>query len=224
MQSMDFFHQMGTNENFIMNNFIGVLLITTISSVLIMMTYIFFTDKKLTNLSDIFISFPTIALATSSIFMTLQFSIPLSLGLLGSLSIVRFRTPVKNPVDIGFLLVLIASSLLASTKNFKFVLILNLALIIISILLKHFSSKLSFGGGKNISRLLIEFGADTKSVDSVIEGLFSTSDSKDFKTKSITQSNNQIFINIEYNGEKELNFNDLQAKLPAGGKLNIYNE
>jgi hypothetical protein len=53
--------------------------------------------------------------AITALFLGIQSSIPLSLGLLGALSFVRFRTPVKDPAEIGFLLLLIASSIGAAT-------------------------------------------------------------------------------------------------------------
>lgn len=56
--------------------------------------------------------------AVTALFLGIQVSIPLSLGLLGALSFVRFRTPVKDPAEIGFLLLLIASSIGAATNNF----------------------------------------------------------------------------------------------------------
>ena len=56
--------------------------------------------------------------AITALFLGIQTSIPLSLGLLGALSFVRFRTPVKDPAEIGFLLLLIASSIGASTSNY----------------------------------------------------------------------------------------------------------
>ena len=56
--------------------------------------------------------------AITTLFLGIQTSIPLSLGLLGALSFVRFRTPVKDPAEIGFLLLLIASSIGAATKNY----------------------------------------------------------------------------------------------------------
>jgi len=56
--------------------------------------------------------------AITVLLLAIQTSIPLSLGLLGSLSIVRFRTPVKDPAEIGFLLLLIASSICAATSNY----------------------------------------------------------------------------------------------------------
>jgi len=56
--------------------------------------------------------------AITALFLGIKVSIPLSLGLLGALSFVRFRTPVKDPAEIGFLLLLIASSIGAATNNY----------------------------------------------------------------------------------------------------------
>ncbi len=55
--------------------------------------------------------------AITMIFLVIQTSIPLGLGLLGALSFVRFRTPIKDPAEIGFLLLLIASSIGVATGN-----------------------------------------------------------------------------------------------------------
>jgi hypothetical protein len=57
---------------------------------------------------------PTITM----IFLFIQTSVPLGLGLLGALSFVRFRTPVKDPAEIGFLLLLIATSVGMATGNY----------------------------------------------------------------------------------------------------------
>jgi hypothetical protein len=69
--------------------------------------------------------------AITVLFLGIQTSIPLSLGLLGALSFVRFRTPVKDPAEIGFLLVLIACSIGASSGNFMVTALLLLAVFII---------------------------------------------------------------------------------------------
>ena len=55
--------------------------------------------------------------AITMLFLVIQTSIPLGVGLLGALSFVRFRTPIKDPAEIGFLLLLIASSIGAATGN-----------------------------------------------------------------------------------------------------------
>jgi len=65
--------------------------------------------------------------AITVLFLGIQTSIPLSLGLLGALSFVRFRTPVKDPAEIGFLLLLIASSIGASSGNFMVIALLFIA-------------------------------------------------------------------------------------------------
>ena len=64
--------------------------------------------------------------AITALFLGIQSSIPLSLGLLGALSFVRFRTPVKDPAEIGFLLLLIATSIGAATRNYLITFILFL--------------------------------------------------------------------------------------------------
>ncbi|MBN2592991.1 MAG: DUF4956 domain-containing protein, partial [Sedimentisphaerales bacterium] len=64
--------------------------------------------------------------AITALFLGIQSSIPLSLGLLGALSFVRFRTPVKDPAEIGYLLLLIATSIGAATRNYLVTIILFL--------------------------------------------------------------------------------------------------
>lgn len=62
--------------------------------------------------------------AVTALFLGIQSSIPLSLGLLGALSFVRFRTPVKDPAEIGFLLLLIAGAIGIATGTYAIVIIL----------------------------------------------------------------------------------------------------
>ncbi len=56
-------------------------------------------------------SFVLLTPAVAMIFNLVQFSLPLSLGLLGAMSFVRFRTPIKRAEDIGFILVMIGVGL-----------------------------------------------------------------------------------------------------------------
>ncbi len=75
-------------------------------------------------------AFPLLGVSVTAIFICIQFSLPLSLGLLGALSIVRFRTPIKEPEEIGFIMLVIASSLCCATFNLVFLgVILTVAVI-----------------------------------------------------------------------------------------------
>jgi hypothetical protein len=71
-------------------------------------------------------SFPLMGPAVTTIFWMIQFSLPLSLGLLGALSFVRFRTPIKRAEDIAFILILIAGSLACAVGQFMNMLVLIL--------------------------------------------------------------------------------------------------
>ena len=52
---------------------------------------------------DFNISLVAVAIITAAIILTIQSSIVISLGMVGALSIVRFRTAIKEPLDIAFL-------------------------------------------------------------------------------------------------------------------------
>jgi len=84
--------------------------------------------------SQVHRAFPLLAISITTLFIAVQLSIPLSLGLLGALSIIRFRTPIKEPEEVGFIMLVIASSVSAATFNFVFMGLL-LAIAIVALLL-----------------------------------------------------------------------------------------
>lgn len=71
--------------------------------------------------SQVHRAFPLLGISITAIFICIQFSLPLSLGLLGALSIVRFRTPIKEPEEIGFIMLVIAVSIATATIKLAFV-------------------------------------------------------------------------------------------------------
>ena len=116
-------------------SFLVVLIVSLIFSLFVSHLYVRFYGQKGVG-SSIHRAFPLLGVSITAIFISLQFSIPLSLGLLGALSIVRFRTPIKDPEEIGFLLLLIASSLSCATFNLPFLSILGLVALIGLIILQ----------------------------------------------------------------------------------------
>lgn len=69
-------------------------------------------------------AFPLLGISITALFICIQVSLPLSLGLLGALSIIRFRTPIKEPEEVGFIMLVIAASIVCATFNFQFLLFL----------------------------------------------------------------------------------------------------
>lgn len=54
----------------------------------------------------------------TTIFWIIQFSIPMSLGLLGTLSFVRFRTPVKRSEDVAFIVIALTVAISCAINKF----------------------------------------------------------------------------------------------------------
>ena len=109
--------------------FLGIMGISLFSALFISFMYVRFYKARSTG-NQIYRAFPLLSLSITAIFITIQFSLPLSLGLLGALSIVRFRTPVKEPEEIGFIMLVVASALCCATFNMLFLsIILIIALI-----------------------------------------------------------------------------------------------
>lgn len=81
---------------------IMALMITLVIGLYIFLTYKVLTRKTFYS-KNFNISLVVTALITSAIIVTIQSSIVVSLGMVGALSIVRFRTAIKDPMDLGFL-------------------------------------------------------------------------------------------------------------------------
>ena len=69
--------------------------------------YIFFVYRVVTRKTfyskNFNITLAVITVITAALILTMQSSVVLSLGMVGALSIVRFRTAVKDPMDLAFL-------------------------------------------------------------------------------------------------------------------------
>lgn len=74
------------------------------------------------------ISLAGIALITCGIILTIQSSIVVSLGMVGALSIVRFRTAIKDPIDLMFLFWAIAIGIICGVGMAEIAIILSLIL------------------------------------------------------------------------------------------------
>ena len=78
------------------------LAITALFALYLFFVYRVFSRKTFYN-KNFNMAIALIALITAAIIMTIQSSIVVSLGMVGALSIVRFRTAIKDPMDLVFL-------------------------------------------------------------------------------------------------------------------------
>ena len=122
-------------ENMSLSLFGVALLASLLAAFLAAALYRIFYESRGTG-SQVARAFPLLSLAITTLFVCIQVSIPLSLGLLGSLSIIRFRTPIKEPEEVGFIMLLIAASVSAATFNFLFMTLLMVVAVVALLLVR----------------------------------------------------------------------------------------
>lgn len=87
------------------------------------------------NFSD---NFLILSLSTCVVIIVIKYSLALSLGLVGALSIVRFRAAIKEPEEIVYLFSVIVVGLAYGAGQFKLGIIATIAIIIVSYSLRNF--------------------------------------------------------------------------------------
>ena len=83
------------------------------------------------------ISMPVISMITTSIIITIQSNAVISLGMVGALSIVRFRTAIKDPMDLAFLFWSISVGIICGATRFEVAAVASLLITLVMMAL-HF--------------------------------------------------------------------------------------
>lgn len=135
-------------ENFFLNsnvdisigNFIVAIILSTILAFLIKLSYVKISrslnDKE--HFSDIFVP---LAIITTLVITVIKFSLALSLGLVGALSIVRFRAAIKEPEELVYLFFVIGIGLANGANQFFIAIIATLITITILYVRKIYNDK-----------------------------------------------------------------------------------
>src|SRR3990167_1237190 len=110
-----------TDWNIAVNLELQRLLLSLLLSFLLWMVISFIykkTNRGFSYESSFAYTLVLITIIITSIMVTIGSNIALSLGLIGSLSIIRFRTAIKNSIDMAFLFWAIAIGLAAGAQNY----------------------------------------------------------------------------------------------------------
>ncbi len=140
--------------------------------------------------------------AITALFLGIQSSIPLSLGLLGALSFVRFRTPVKDSAEIGFLLLLIASSIGIATRTYAIVIVLFAAALLALTVQYLVRTRFSLRRFTNLI-LSLESDAYSRIEDSLNRFMNQQLDNVSVKTVSVMDGR----VSLHYQFRKKADFN-----------------
>ena len=123
-----------TSEDVQVMQVVGVLAITCLIACYIFMVYKLITKKTFYS-KNFNISLAAIAVITAAIILAVQSSIVISLGMVGALSIVRFRTAIKEPMDLCFLFWSIAVGICCGAHMTEVAAILSVILTILVLIL-----------------------------------------------------------------------------------------
>ena len=137
--SLDFYLNQQIQINLF--TFIQSIIVASLLSFLIQLVYVKFSNS-LSNKDDFSKNFIVLGLATTLVITIVKSSLALSLGLVGALSIVRFRAAIKDPEELVYLFLVIASGLGCGAGQIKITSIgISSALIIIIIFNLYYKRK-----------------------------------------------------------------------------------
>ena len=103
------------------------MLVCLVISLVICAVY-YFKSRKYSFSKEFAVSLVALSVITVSVILTIQASVVVSLGMVGALSIVRFRTAIKNPLDLVFLFWSIATGIICGAGLYFIALPLTLIL------------------------------------------------------------------------------------------------
>jgi uncharacterized protein DUF4956 len=200
--------------------FVVLMLVSLASSLLAAFLYLQFYANRATG-SQVHRAFPLLGVSITAIFVAIQFSLPLSLGLLGALSIVRFRTPIKEPEEIGFIMLVIAASIAAATFKLAFV---GLIFVVAIIALLVQSRVRLFRSGQTDGVIVISVPLPASSDESAIGDVLRRHLSK-ARLESVSRNEHGTVLSYNFQDASERSLFALEGDLAAaadGASFNIY--
>lgn len=160
------------------------------------------------------ISLIMLTLVTTMVMIVIGSDIALSLGMVGALSIVRFRTAIKDPRDTGYIFWCIAIGISVGSGNYMISIIGSLFLFIVL-------SIFSFSGfGKEDRYILIVRGAREREED-IMRCVFNSFKGSQLRAKNSVASNIEIIYQIKIKNNDDKNIVDDLYKIEGVNTVNI---
>ena len=158
------------------------------------------------------ISLPVIAMITASIIIAIQSNAVISLGMVGALSIVRFRTAVKDPMDLAFLFWTISVGIICGASLHEVAIEASLLITIVML-------GLHFVPHSKPNLLLLINGTDPKA-QSQLEQIIKEH-TRSYKIKSRNVGKNSISMIVDVKPKDEIAMIDKLLEIPSIEKANL---
>lgn len=144
------------------------------------------------------ISLVALAMITAAIILSIQSSVVISLGMVGALSIVRFRTAIKDPMDLVFLFWSIAVGIICGAGLYGMALMLSLCVTIVVLVLDYVPTV-------NAPMLLVLNATDAKLEDAVTQIVEKYAKYYRVKSRNLTKNGMDMVMELRIkDGEVEM--------------------
>jgi len=132
-----------------------------------------------------------VSVITAFIVLTISSNVVLSLGMVGALSIVRFRTAVKDPLDVGFVFWSVAIGITCGAGLYIMSLLCTVGIAIIYIVLVHFKAS------TRVFLLILKFeNGSNENVQSILRMM-------NYSLKNKTGINNKTELTLEIKSKSD---------------------
>lgn len=200
--NLDFF--LNENIQIDLTNFLLNLASVTVLSLLIQIVYNRY-SSTLSNKSEFSKNFVILGIATCIVITIIKTSLALSLGLVGALSIVRFRAAIKEPEELVYLFLIIASGLGCGAGQISITVVGILFGLVIIIIYSKFYKRNKIKQAEVINLgVLIEEKVSQNEINELIENIKDLSEELTFV--SMSQTDKSTTLNLDL---KSKNINDL---------------
>lgn len=173
----------------------------TLGITFIIALYIYFVYRMVsrTALYDkgFHISMAIISVITAGIIIAMQSSIVISLGMVGALSIVRFRTAIKNPMDLLFLFWSIGTGIICGAGLFEIAFVVAL-IVTIGLMILEFVPELKK------PYLLIVNGTKELDEKAVLDCISKYGKSVKVRSRNLKKNGADYIIEVHTKQEKEM--------------------
>jgi hypothetical protein len=189
---VDFF--LNENVSISTGNFVQHLLVTLVLSLLVKIVYTKF-STTISNKKEFSKNFVILGLTTCIVITIVKSSLALSLGLVGALSIVRFRAAIKEPEELAYLFLIIAIGLGAGAGQIIIITIGTIASLTVIVFLYSLNTKEKNKINENLHfTISIDNKLSTKDIDNLIKII--ERHVSHLELSSLNQSNKNLIINL----------------------------
>ena len=192
-------------------NFVLSLVFAAILSFFVQLFYIRY-SSTLSNRKEFSKNFVILGVTTCIVIMIVKSSLALSLGLVGALSIVRFRAAIKEPEELVYLFLIIAIGLGCGANQ----LIITVVGIVFALILIMIYSGYLKNSKKNIEQvinlgIIIQENINDTQINNLINDIKKIS--SELKFVSMSRTNENTTINIDLKPKKFENLTLLSGKI-----------